>query len=116
MGRWEAESRLLDGAGVRQSGGQRGKVASYELGGGEVFNHGRHEWHGWDGLNGSHGDTKGAEVFSHRLKRIREDMFPPVGQREETVSRTEEQTWLIMIFGWGHPGKNNPLKSSLIGG
>jgi hypothetical protein len=65
-----------------------------------------HEWHGWDRLNGSHGDAEGAEVFSHRLKRI----------REETVSASEQESGRILIFGRGHPGKKYPLKSSPIRG
>jgi hypothetical protein len=32
------------------------------------------------------------------------------------VFPAEAQPERILIFGWGHPGKNNPLKSSLIGG
>jgi hypothetical protein len=84
--------------------------------GGEDLNHGLHEWHGWDGLNGSHGDTEGTGFFSHRLKSIEEECFPPLGQREEMVFPAEAQPERILIFGWGQPGKNYPLKSSPIGG
>jgi len=44
-------------------------------------------------------------VFSHGLKRIGEDLFPPVGQREETVLPSEKEFGRVWIFGRGHWGK-----------